>query len=92
MKEDNSIDPKLIGTYCTASDPYYGDYKAEIRGCHKGFNNSIRIDVTILECLSPPSDRAIINKQNIVRRMPYPIGSVQHFDMESVKPLLVVTA
>lgn len=91
MKE-SVIDPKLIGTNCIVNDPVYGTYKAVIRGGHKGFSDLPRVDVTIVECITPPSDKAILYKDFIAHRKPYAPGSIQHFEKDQVTPLLEVTA
>lgn len=87
-----NIDPRLIGTNCIVKDPYYGTYKGVIKGSHKCYSDVPRVNVLILECLSPPSQEAISNKKLRVNRKPYPPGSTQHFAITEVTPMLEVTA
>lgn len=86
------IDPRLIGTYCIVKDPYYGTYKGVIKGTHKCYSDIPRIKVQILECIEPPSQVAILNKAARVDRKPYPPGSIHHFSINEVTPMLEVTA
>jgi len=88
----NNIDERLIGTNCIAIDPYYGAYKGVIKGPHKCYAEIPRVNIQIIECIEPPSQVAISNKNLKVSRKPYPPGSIQHFAINCVKPLLEVTA
>lgn len=87
-----NIDPRLIGTNCIAKDPYYGTYRGIIKGTHKNHSNILRVNVLIIECIEPPNQEAIINKTIKVNRKPYAPGSIQHFAIDEVTPLLEVTA
>ena len=91
MKTKKQIDPSLIGTNCIATDPHYGSYKGIIRGTHKNYSDTLRVNVIITECISPPDNKAIIFRDRTVNRKPYPIGSTQHFAADQVKPLMEVT-
>ena len=69
----------LSGRTVIARDEWYGSYLAMVIGERKK-PNMHRIDVRIIECIVPPSDRAILNPFAIVHRIPYEAGSIQNFD------------
>ncbi len=89
--EKACIKPELIGSYCIAEDDYYGTYKGIILSTRNVPFGS-RVDVSIMECIEPPTNKAILNPYGTVKRKPYPLGSRQHFSADKVTPLLEVTA
>lgn len=66
------------GKIMIARDPWYGSYIVEVIGI-RVVPNGQRIDVTVLECVVPPSDRAILNPDARYHREPYETGSHQNF-------------
>lgn len=91
MKNKMDIDPRLIGANCIATDSCYGSYRGIIRGSHKNYSDTPRVNVIITECISPPDNKAIIFKGHTVNRKPYQPGSTHHFAADQITPLLEVT-
>lgn len=69
---------ELTGKVMIGRDAWYGSYEIEVIGsrCVPGGH---RIDARIITCIVPPSDRAILNKDAVVHRSPYPTDSIQNF-------------
>lgn len=71
------------GKTMIARDPWYGSYVVRVIGI-RTVPNSQRVDVIVLQCLVPPSDRAILNPDALFHRVPYPDDSAQNFSPESI--------
>lgn len=91
MDKKGAISREFIGTLCIVSDEHNGTYKGIIlngrRSCVAPFSGVV-IDVSILECLTPPNNEAQLNPLGKAKRGPYPKGSRQTFASDRVKPLL----
>ena len=77
---------EFSGRRMVARDPWYGSYVVDVIGT-RVVPNGIRIDVQIVSCLVPPSDRAILNQDAIYHRDAYETGSIQNFSPDCVYAL-----